>query len=298
MKVVCALLLLLAFVFGVNAQASSSVTATSAPTPSTSNSFTNSGSPSGPASVSPSLPPSLSSSNSLTRTPSLAPSRSNSVSNTNSWTSSNSGSNTVTPPPAPTTPTNGCPNHIINICPVWNPPAGVVFAHYNLYFRVTGSTAAPTVFQVSGNSVRITNLTPSTSYDFAVEGVLANGVRSILSGTATFVTAAPDPKRDKARDISNIVCNNVKSSTTNRSVIQCSWTAAQDTILELRVKASCVSEIREPNEVRKKLFGTRAQATSITLNMNRDVATCEVFIKARYARRLASRHHLTVVMGQ
>jgi len=36
----------------------------------------------------------------------------------------------------------------------------------------------------------------------------------------------------------------------------------------------------------------------ITLALNRDVATCEVYFRARYARRPASRHHLTVVLGQ
>jgi len=297
-KAVCVLLLVLALVFRADAQASQSNTQSNAPsipssvTPSNSNSNTPSWTNSNSNSLTPSNTNSISVSNSGSNSKSVSPS------NSNSWTSSGSASNTYPQPPAPTNVVNKCANHIINICPSWTNAPGFVFRDTLVSYKVTGSAAAPTVLTVITTSLRIIGLQPATSYDFVIQNVLPNGVLSLPSATATFVTAAQDPKANKTLDIHNIVCTNTKNPTTLRSVITCTWAAAADPVVELRIKARCTSIIREPDEVRKHLFGARAQVTTVTLNMNRDVATCEVFIKARYARRPASRHHLTVVMGK
>lgn len=296
-KAFCVLLLVLAFVFRADAQATATVTSTFSNT----NSNTNSWTPTNSNSVSPSnsLTGSNSGSNSVsgTRPASVSVTRSAAPTTSNSWTATPSWTQTVPSPPAPVGLVNRCLNHIVNICPSWSNPPGIVFQSFNLIYRVTGTVTPPNVISVRSTSGRVTSLLPATSYDFNVEGIL-NGVTSLLSTTSVFVTAAADPKLVKTRDITNIACTNVKSATTRRSVILCTWTAALDPVLELRVKAHCQSPIREPNEVRKHYFGSRALATTITLNLNRDVATCEVFIKARYARRPASRHHLTVIMAQ
>jgi len=296
-KAICVILLVLALVFRADAQATATVTGTNSVSNTNTNSWTptNSNSNSG----SNSLSPSTSGSNSVsgTRPASVSVTRSSAPTTSNSWTATPSWTQSNPPPPAPIGLTNRCLNHIVNICPSWANPPGIVFNSFNLIYRVTGTVTPPNVINVRTTSGRVTSLLPATSYDFQVQGIL-NGVSSLLSATSVFVTAAADPKKDPTRDIRNIACTNIKSTTTRRSVILCTWSAALDPVLELRIKAHCQSPIREPNEVRKHLFGARAQATTVTLNLNRDVATCELYFKARYARRPASRHHLTVVMAQ
>jgi hypothetical protein len=297
MKAICVLFIVLALVLQVNSQASPSNSASLAISTSNTNSWT----PSGTITVT----GSNSNSNSITGTITVTPSRTVTVSVTrtsapstsNSWTTSVTVTNTVPSPPAPVSLTNLCPNHIVNACPSWSDPTGITFNSYILSYRISGSTNPPNVITLTATSGRVTALLPATTYDFFVQGIL-NGVTSLVSTTVQITTAAADPKLDKTRDINNIACTNVKSTVTNRSVILCTWSAALDTVLELRIKARCTSEIREPNEVRKHLFGTRATVTTVTLNMNRDVAVCNVYFRARYARRPASRHHLTVIMGQ
>jgi len=222
----------------------------------------------------------------------------------NSWTPTVTVTNTVPSPPAPVNLVNLCPNHIVNICPSWSDPTGITFNSYILTYLVNGTVTPVFVITLTASSGRVTALLPNTSYAFSVQGVL-NGVTSLASTVSFFVTDPADPKLSDndvtitpKRDITNIACTNVKSTVTNRSVILCTWTAALDTVVELRIKARCTSEIREPDEVRKHLFGSKATQTTITLNMNRDVAVCEVFFRARYARRPARRYHLTVIMGQ
>jgi len=297
MKAFCVLLVVLALVFQVNSQASPSNSASLAPSVSVTSTWTVTGTVT--------VTGTNSGTNSLTPTVSITPTRPPSVSNTrssapstsNSWTPSTSATSTFPPPPAPVGLTNVCPNHIVNACPSWSDPTGIIFDSYILTYVVTGTVSPIFTITLTPTSGRVTALLPATSYDFTVQGVL-NGVASLSSTVLTVVTAAADPKLDKTRDISNIACTNVKSTVTNRSVILCTWGAALDTVVELRIKARCTSTIREPDEVRKHLFGSKATATTVTLNMNRDVAVCEVFFRARYARRRASRHHLTVIMGQ
>jgi hypothetical protein len=157
-------------------------------------------------------------------------------------------------------------------------------------------TCTPTSFTTSSDSGRVTNLLPSTSYDFTVVGVTASGLHSLASTPVTFTTDPTDAKIDPAKDINNIVCVSAVTST-GRTVINCSWNAAAERLTRLVIKWRCVSEIRENDANKKRLYGNGAQVTSVTLNVNRDVATCYVFLRAYYARRPATRHALTVIMG-
>jgi hypothetical protein len=296
----CAFFLVLGLVLHVAiAQPTGSLTGTI--TVSNSNSITvtpsNSNSNSGSNSVSPS------NSGSVSRTGSFTASVSSSVTVTKSASPSNTGtgtpSNTVTPPPAPVNLQNLCKNHIINICPSWSDPPGFTYVAYLVTFVQSGcATCTPISFTTTRQSGRVTNLLPNTPYDFTVQGFDATGLASLVSAPTTFTTAAADAKINPNLDIHNITCVSAKDSTTGRSVISCNWLAANPAPVSLNIKWRCTSPIRKPDEHRKKLFKSAAAVTSIILKVNRDVATCNVYFHAYYARRPATRHSLVVVTGQ
>jgi hypothetical protein len=198
--------------------------------------------------------------------------------------------------PAPTNVVNRCVGHIINICPSWANPAGVVYASFIVTYTDL-TTSAVVSFSTTTLSGRVTNLAPSTGYSFVVTGVTAGGVQGTPSAPVTFTTDPTDPKLDPLKDIHNIVCDSVNDTTTGRLVIQCSWLPATETLTRLVIKWRCVSPIRENNRNKKRLFGAAAQATAVTLNVNRDVATCTVYFHAYYIRRPSNRVQLTVLMG-
>jgi hypothetical protein len=158
------------------------------------------------------------------------------------------------------------------------------------------ASCSASVIQTSSLSGRITNLLPATSYDVTVIGILASGLASASSTVATFTTDT-DPKVDPTLNINNIVCVSAIDATTERSVINCSWNAAAETLTRLVIKWRCSSPIGKNSSNKKRLFGAAAQATSVTLAVNRGVATCAVFFRAYYARRPAARIGLTVIMG-
>jgi len=235
-----------------------------------------------------------------TRTGSITGSGSNSVSNTRSGTISNtlsaSATNTVTPPPAPFNVTNLCKNHIINICPSWSVPAGFV---YTSFLVTVSNTTTTSTFLSSFTSGRITNLAPNTAYTVTVQGFEASGFGSLISAPVVFTTSPQDPKLNATLDIHNITCVSFKNTT--RSVIKCSWLPASPTPPTfLSIKWRCVSPIREPDSNHKRIYQKKGAATitAVILHVNRDVATCTVFIKAHYPRRPATRHVLTVIAGQ
>jgi len=203
-------------------------------------------------------------------------------------------------PAAPVNVINRCLNHIVNICPGWSDPAGVVFATYEVSYVVQGSGAIPTIINFATNSGQVSGLLPATTYDFFVTGITGAGVRSLPSITVAFTTDPADAKLDPTRDITNIQCNDLKDTASHdRYEIVCTWTAAAPvTPIRINAKVHCVSAIREPLTVRKNFYGTAAAATTVTFHVHRDVATCAVYLRAFYPRRPASRHSLTVITGQ
>jgi len=237
--------------------------------------------------------PSVTSSNSNTPPASI----SNSV--TNSGTASGTPSGTYPQPPAPIGLANDCQNHIINICPSWANPTGFTFNKYRLYYQAVGS-ATITRLVLTTTSTRITNLTPGTSYNVFVQGEdTAIRVFSANSSVVIMTTDPADPKEDPTLDITNFACSPAVNPISNRGAISCTWTAANSAfpVISLRFKVHCTSTLREPLTIRKNLWGSRAQVTSILFAVNRDQATCNVHVKAVYSRRPASRQHAQVVLS-
>jgi len=192
---------------------------------------------------------------------------------------------------------NLCLHHIINICPSWSAPPGIIFTSYLVTFSTGGVVVGS--FRTSRTSGRVTNLTPNTAYAFTVQGFEASGLGSLVSAPVTFTTDPADAKIVPSEDIHNITCVSAKNPATGRAVINCNWQAASPiSPSRLSIKWRCVSAIRLPDTNHKKLFGAAAAATSVTLKINRDVATCTIYFKAYYPRRPATRHVLTVLSAQ
>jgi hypothetical protein len=199
----------------------------------------------------------------------------------------------------PTNVTNRCPGHIRNICVGWDDPAAS-FASFivTLTNTLTGLVHGP-ITVTGATSWRFNGLNAATPYSALVTGVVGGTGLQVSAAAVTFTTDPADPKLDPTLDIRNIVCDSVLVTTTvpSRNVIQCSWTAAAQLLTRLVIKWRCLSEVRERDSNKLRIFGAAAQATSIQLNVNRDVATCTVHFHAYYVRRPATRHQLTVVMG-
>jgi len=242
--------------------------------------------------------PSTSNTNSNSNSGSNSGSNSNSGSSSGSSSISRTASTTFTPPPAPINVINACLNHDKYICPEWSDPTNpATYVSYIVSFTPTGGVATTvTTLQTSG---RISGLTPGTDYVFIITGVTAGGIQGLPSAPVTFTTSLHT-------DLSNIVCDSVKDSTTRRAVIQCTWTAASPPPDRLVIKWRCVSVIRLPDSHKKRFFGAAAAITSVQLNVNRDVATCTVFIHPYYIRQVGppaiirpgTRRSVTVIMGQ
>jgi len=243
--------------------------------------------------------PSGTSSNSNTPPISISNTNSNSNSVTESGSASGTPSGTYPQPPSPINLANDCQNHIINICPGWANPTGFTFNKFRLYYQAVGSATITRVV-LTTTSTRITNLTPGTSYNVWVQGEDTTIRVFSANSTVVIMTTDPaDPKEDPTLDITNFACNPAVNPVSNRGAISCTWTAANSAfpVVSLRFKVHCTSTIREPLTIRKNLWGSRAQVTSILFAVNRDQATCNVYVKAVYSRRPASRHHAQVILS-
>jgi len=182
--------------------------------------------------------------------------------------------------------------------------AGIPYIFYLVSYKVTGSANPPTIVQINAplTSTRIPGLTPSTSYDFTVTGVVfvnAENIQSVPSAVSTFVTAAPDAKLNPNEDIHNINCVQFIDNL-HRVSINCSWTAPVAPGVNptrIGVKCHCISQIREPVLIHKRLFGAKASATSVVFHVHRDVTTCAIYLHAYYPRRPATRHHFILELA-
>lgn len=257
---------------------------------SVSNSNTNSWTPS----VTPSW--TVTPSNSWTASNSWTNSASWTKSNTNSWTSSTSNTQTGTPtgtypqPAAPTNLANSCPGHIVTMCLQWEDEG--IFNFYRVYFQSTVAGSAINVATSDQPQLQITTLTASTTYNVWVAGVDTGvGVWSGNSSVITVTTSALDPKADPNLDVQNFACSTIVNSDTKRVNVECKWDAADVTVHHINLKGRCVSSIREPLLIRKSLYGTKAQATSVVFRVNRDTATCNFYARFYYARRPTTRKH-------
>jgi hypothetical protein len=140
-------------------------------------------------------------------------------------------------------------------------------------------------------SLRITNLAPSTNYDFQIIG--SNGfAQSAPTPVISFMTGPPTPKQSVASDISNVACKQSKSTLTTRTNIVCSWTKAPVAPLSIALRCKCSSLTRRPIHIRKTYNSTQASTlTSATFQINRDVATCNIYIKAIYGPAKGMKGH-------
>jgi len=224
-----------------------------------------------------------------------------STSSSPSWSISTSisGSGSVTgtypTPPAPTGLVNKCVNHSVTICPEWSNPTGFTFNFFTVYYSVqlSGVVNSVTTNQVS---TVIAGLPAGSLFDVWVNGVDTQiGATSANSTTVTFQTIAADPKNDPSLDIQNFAC--VKgTSSIGRTAIECSWTAAQDTVRQINFKVKCTSTVRKDVFIRKRLFGAQATATSAELRINWDIAQCNVYARFYYARRPTARHFISLTI--
>jgi hypothetical protein len=206
---------------------------------------------------------------------------------------SGTGTGTYPQPPAPVGLDNFCKNHIINICPGWTDPTGVVFGAYKLY--VTDPTGLTQEFDLAEESTRITSLTAATAYTVKVQGQDGNGVWSLNSTDVIMTTNVTDPKNDPTRDIQAFTCVKGTNAKNNRVSATCSWTAAQDAVRQINYKVHCVSTLREPTLVRRRVYGaTAAAATNAFFAINRDTASCTFKARFYYERRPTTRHSFTL----
>jgi len=217
-----------------------------------------------------------------------------------SATGSGTPSATLTPtqsyptPEAPINLDNLCKGHIINICPEWEDPPGFVFGLYRLYVTAQGSGIIQS-FTLSDVSLRVTNTLPQTLYDVWVQGQDGNGVWSFNSTVVTMTTDPADPKYDPTRDIQGFTCARSTNPKNNRVAAVCSWTAALDTVRQINYKVHCVSTVREPTLVRRRVYGaTAAAATTAFFAISRDIATCTFKARFYYTRRATTRHSFTL----
>jgi len=140
-------------------------------------------------------------------------------------------------------------------------------------------------------SLRLTNLAPSTNYDIQIIGrnVFA---QSALSPIVSFMTGPPTPKQSVGSDISNVMCSQSKSTLTRRTNIVCSWNKAPVAPLSISLRCKCSSLTRKPIHIRKIYNSTQASTlTSATFQINRDVATCNIYIKAIYGPPKGTKGH-------
>lgn len=220
---------------------------------------------------------------------------------TGTWTGSPSQTQTGTPsmtypqPPAPINLVNGCLNHIIYVCLEWSNPSGFMFNYYRIYYQSTAAGSSVNVLTSTQPNLNIGMLTALTTYNFWVQGVDTGvGVWSANSSVLTYTTAQADPKYDPTRDIQNFQCAKSRNPTTNRVAITCTWSPAQDTVIHVNLKCHCVAAknapFREPLLVRKKLWGSLAQSTSVLFAINRDNADCTIYARFYYQRRPTTRH--------
>jgi len=233
--------------------------------------------------------------NSVTATVTWTPT----VSITTSGTGTGTATGTYPQPPAPVGLANGCLNHIIYICAEWSDPALFTFNFYRIYYQATGGTIQ--VLTSTTPNKNIGGLTPATTYTIWVQGVDTGvGVWSANSTTITVTTAAADPKKDSTRDIQNFICGPSTNPVTGRVAITCTWDAAQDIVVHVNLKCHCVAAssgpTREPLFVRKKLWGSKATATSVLFAINRDNADCNIYARFYYQRRPTTRHHSFVLV--
>jgi len=275
---------------------------------STSNTNTNSNTLTPSNSLTPSI--SVSNSNSISVSNSNTNSVSSSVTRTVTNTVTNSGTETGTQsvtatvtipqPPGVVNVINACPGHIENICPSWEDPTGFTFDTYKVYYEAAGATTFKVV-TVTQTSTRISNLTGDTTYTFEISGVDSSvGVYS-LNTTATFTTDPDDPKADPALDATDFTCVAGVNANNNRVDAVCSWTAPDpptgDSVTHINLKAHCVSSTTKPLLIRKKLFGTKADVTSVTFAINRADTTCNFYARFYYVRRPTVRKHFQLVIG-
>jgi hypothetical protein len=218
-----------------------------------------------------------------------------------SATGSGTASATITPtqsyptPEAPINLDNKCKGHIINICPQWEDPPGFALGNFRLYITAQGSGIVQAFTGISDFSARITNVLPQTLYDVWVQGQDGNGVWSFNSTVVTMTTDPADPKLDPTRDIQGFTCSRTTNPKNNRVAATCSWTPALDAVRQINYKVHCVSPVREPTLVRRRVYGaTAAAATSAFFAVHRDIATCTFKARFYYARRATTRHSFTL----
>jgi len=193
----------------------------------------------------------------------------------------------------------------MSICLSWADPDINVLVFYRVFYRRTIDTSLPYLeVDTFFTSVKIDNLIASTSYDFWLVGYTNLGVESYASVVAVFSTGVSRPKQTLTKDINNIVCVQVKNPTTFRNNVKCTWTnAAPNLPIALRASIRCVSPIRKTRFLRKNYVSTKAPIpTTITWQVNRDVATCSVYLKAKFGflmgkRQPGVRHNLIVILG-
>jgi len=149
----------------------------------------------------------------------------------------------------------------------------------------------------------INGLRANTQFEFFVVGFNGLGIRSQPSNLLTLTTGNQTPKQNPLFDISNIQCAQGVNANTSRVNIKCTWTPSPLTAFKIEVKCRCVSSVRETVRIRKDIFGAKAAtASSIVFNINRDVATCNIYFKAFYRTppgRLqpGARQHIQLVIG-
>jgi len=198
---------------------------------------------------------------------------------------------------------NKCVGHAINICLQWTDPTGQYF-FFRVFYRLSNSVLPFNEVDSFQNSVRVTNLVPSTSYDFIVAGISLQGVESFDSITTTFKTGNARPKQIPQLDLTNIACAPTVNAVTRRVNVACSWTnPTANPPIALELKCRCLSQVREPVRIKKDISGAKAASTqSVVFQINRDVTSCNVYIKAVYAPSKGkhiqgTRWHLNVVVG-
>jgi len=206
------------------------------------------------------------------------------------------------PPAAPVNLKNKCAGHAVTVCLTWADPTGLLVS-YSVFYRPTGSSISFLEIDTDVPWLVINNLRAATSFDFFVVGFNGLGVESFVSSVLTVVTGASTPKQNPAIDISNVQCAPLVNVNTSRVNIKCTWTAPTKAPVAIEVKCRCVSSVRETVRIRKDITGpAAATATSITFQINRDVANCNIYIKALYGsltnkHQPGTRQHVQLVVG-
>jgi len=273
-----------------------------------------------------SITTSITATNSVTNSATGSLSTTQSITATTSWTSTSSWTKTATTsntasvspsssatptssityptPPAPINVLNKCPGHAVTVCLTWNDPTGTYIA-YSVFYKLTSSTTGVFLqIDTTDSYLVINNLRAGTSFDFIVVGFNGLGVESLPSDTATFVTGPQTPKQNTALDISNVQCAQTVNVNTSRVNIQCTWSPPPTgrNLYAIEVKCRCVSSVRTTVRIRKDLSGAALAANAVTFKINRDVANCNIYIKALYGKppgklMPGTRQHIALVVG-